>query len=243
MIRSYQHPETNNKRFGSIIVESWGNTTMKPLLMLGLFAMLCGGAFAYEYHEFDYQFALFFTPMDQLEGDGESGHTNYDYGAFEYFYMHLVVRYCPASIEGYEMRTSGVPYSAIASWLPLDGSGWQNAGNSFNHIATFAVPQAPPYSRAAVYLGRWQMILLQPSMQAFIALLPSEPSSIDGDGPVVFVNGQTVRANFSHIDHVPSAPGSFPQYMATLHGPGIRLWYPGLDADQRSLTNLKSLFR
>ncbi len=220
---------------------------MKSLLTLLCLGLLAGGALAqtdYDYYPCEYRVGLFFsTSNDHYQFNAAS--TNFDYVPFEEFFMHLVIFGAQQRIPAYELKVTGIPASMLAIWEPVPNVGWINVGDEFNHIAAFGFPQPNPNQR--VRLGHWRLIATTAPETHQFRILPSTPSSINGDGPAIVLGERLVRLNFSPWlgysgcdGHLP--PGQFPDYVATTHGSGIEL-YPSVAVHSRTLSGVKGLFR
>ena len=228
---------------------------MKALLALALIAIMAGGALAqtpYLYEGCQYRIGVFFsTDADYFEVSSYA--TNLDFPPGAFFYMHLIVMDSPDMISAYEMRVEGLGAGVIASWVPVPNAGFLNLGDDFNHIATFGFPQPNP--DGVIKFGHWNIFPVYPEQSLEIFMGPAVPSSIQGDGPVVVVNSELVRANFtpvgaSHNDEFGDfsgcwadlPPGVFPDFVGTTYGPGVYIVI-GLATETRSLSSIKAMFQ
>ena len=214
---------------------------MKTLVALALVVLATSGAFAqnYQYEPCSYQFGLFFS-TDQEERVFTEERTNIDYVQFTTFYMHLVVMNSPTNISAYEFTIAGIPPGVfIETFNVVPGTGQTNIGTSFMQICAFGFPQ--PNTNGYVYLGNWGLFALGAPQTVEFQILPSEPSSILGDGPAIVVDQVLWRPNFTPDEYTgcnePLAPGDFPPYVATTYGPGVTA------IESVSLTSVKALFR
>ena len=228
---------------------------MKRLLAMALVLMVAGGAMAqnYNYDGCDNRIGVFFAPtFNSGAFEPSSEATNFNYAFATTFYMHLLIIDAPSPVSAYELTLTGVPSpGAITTYEGIPGTGFTNIGTTFMHIAAFGFPQPNPGN--VVNLGAWAITMLLQDTPFQVAITPSTPSSIGGDGPAIVINQELWRPNFTpaNPDFAPGdysgcngdlAPGMFPEFVGTTFGAGVQI-EPVIAVENQSLSNVKALFR
>jgi hypothetical protein len=152
------------------------------------------------------------------------------------FEAHIVVLECDFdSIAAYEV---GISFDrkviVLDEWGP---NGWTNFGSPTNQLVGYQTPLPVPYGGAVLAT---LSILYLGSETVNVDFGPSDPSSVEGDGPAI-ANGadptELLTCNYT------SNQWLHPEgHVATINGNGIQFYWNKAQVDHRSWSELKSLF-
>ena len=175
------------------------------------------------YEPCQYRLGVFFSSDYEFWDERRDAATNLDYTQFTPFDMHLVVIGCPEAVMGYEASLEVDPsFFALNTSFPASTL---NLGDYLNHYVSFGIPQPPAGPAQAVLLSTVTFFPVEAEVSSQIRILPSSPSSLDGDGPALVIDHKLVRANFTPTSHsgcqFDLAPGDFPAAVATTYGGGV----------------------
>lgn len=175
------------------------------------------------YEPCQYRLGVFFSSDYEFWDERRDAATNLDYTQFTPFDMHVVGIGCPEAVMGYEASLEVDPsFLAVSASFP--GSAL-NLGDYLNHYVSFGIPRPPDGPAQAVLLSTVTLLPVEAGVSSQIRILPSSPSSLDGDGPALVIGHKLVRTNFTPTSHSGCqsdlAPGDFPAAVATTYGGGV----------------------
>lgn len=200
---------------------AWKSAICVPLLLLTLAASPAPAQPSYVYESCVYRMGLF-----SAEGIYVEDRTDFDYEPLTTFTMHLVLIDAVGPVSGYEVSIELDPAFLVVDVGAPPGVELLNIGSGTNHIVGFGAPQVPDED-GHVLLCTIQVFAQKANVASNIALGPSRPSSVGGDGPAIVVDGVLIRTNFTPLgfdgcdDDLP--PGLFPPAVATTFGDGVPL--------------------
>jgi hypothetical protein len=199
----------------------WSSAVCLSLLFLSLAASPAVAQPSYVYESCVYRMGLFLA-----EDSYDEEHTNIDYEPQTVFVMHLVLLDAVGPVAAYEVGIDLDPAFVVIDVSGPAGAPLLNLGTGANLIVGFAEPLVPD-DDGRILLGTIRVFPQTANVASNIALGPSRPSSVGGDGPAIVVDGVLIRTNFTPLgfdgcdDDLP--PGLFPPAVATTFGDGVPL--------------------